>query len=184
MSYVPTPPELPGIVGLFAFRPQTAHPLNLLAETLLRGESPLSRGERELIASFVSSLNCTSFCQYSHGAAAVAHLGDRARLEALWTEGPQAEPDPKMRALLVVAQAVATSPQGVTPAMVEAARAEGADDVTLHDTVLIASAFCMFNRYVDGLATVGPKDFDAYAGMGQMLATEGYMRVRPGVPTV
>ena len=66
--------------------------------------------------------------------------------------------------------------QYVTAADIERARAEGATDLEIHDTVLIAAAFCMFNRYVDGLATVTPTDEQAYDRMGQRMAREGYIR--------
>jgi uncharacterized peroxidase-related enzyme len=180
MPHVNVPVELPGIVSLFAFRPQTGLPLSQLAETLLRGDSSLTPGERELIAAFVSSCNCTAFCERSHAAAASVHLNDAARVARVCAEGPSAEADPKMRALLAIADAVTKSPQGVTPELVAAARDAGADDIAIHDAVLVAAAFNMYNRYVDGLATIAPPAGPAYDAMGQMLAHEGYMRAVPG----
>lgn len=184
MAHIPTSPELPGIVGLFAFRPQAARPLTELAQTLLQGESPLSSGERELIAAFVSGRNRTTFCALSHGAAAAYLLGDRPRIESLLARGADAEPDARLRTLLHIADAVAQSPQGVTEMLVASAREAGACDVAIHDTVLLAAAFCMYNRYVDGLATHASPRFDDYLDMGKMMATEGYVRARPGVPVV
>jgi uncharacterized peroxidase-related enzyme len=175
MPHLPLSPELPGSVGLFAFRPGTAAPLTRLAEALLRGPSSLSAGERELIAAHVSARNGTSFCQHSHGAAAAALLGDAARVDALFAGGAAAEPDPRLRALLAIAEAVAADPRGVTPVLVAAAREAGADDIALHDTVLIAAAFCMYNRYVDGLATDAPPPGPAYAAMGCAMAEHGYL---------
>lgn len=177
MPHVSVPNHLPGIVSLFAFRPAHAPALNGLAQTLLRGDSPLTPGERELIATHVSGLNKTPFCQASHAAAATSLLGDRPRVQSLMDQGLAAAEEPKLKTLLAIAEAVTLSPQGVTPALVEAARAAGNDEVALHDAVLIAAAFCMFNRYVDGLATVCPpaSDVAAYAEMGDMLATRGYV---------
>jgi hypothetical protein len=50
----------------------------------------------------------------------------------------------------------------------------GATDLEIHDTVLIAAAFCMYNRYVDGLATSAPRDPEFYIATGARLAEEGY----------
>ena len=177
MPHVSVPHHLPGIVSLFAFRPEHAGALNGLAQTLLRGDSSLTPGERELIATHVSGLNKTAFCQASHGAAATSLLGDRPRVQALMDQGLAAAEEPKLKALLAIAEAVTISPQGVSAELVAAAKALGADEVAIHDAVLIAAAFCMFNRYVDGLATVCPPatDVAAYAEMGDMLATRGYV---------
>jgi len=77
---------------------------------------------------------------------------------------------------LAIAEAVTKNPQGVTPELVATARSAGADDIAIHDAVLVAAAFCMYNRYVDGLATIAPPDGDpAYGPMGDMLAKDGYV---------
>ncbi|MGH3422348.1 MAG: carboxymuconolactone decarboxylase family protein, partial [Streptosporangiaceae bacterium] len=74
MPYISLGNEAPGILSLFEYRPETAKPLCELAEVLLRGRSTLSRGERELMASYVSALNDCSFCTDSHAAFAAAQL--------------------------------------------------------------------------------------------------------------
>jgi hypothetical protein len=61
--------------------------------------------------------------------------------------------------------------------MVEAARAEGATDLEIHDTVLIAAAFCMFNRYVDGLGTLAPTDPSVYDRTAERIVSVGYAAV-------
>lgn len=182
MPHVPVSPSLPGIVGLFAFRPETAGPLCEVADALLQDRASLSPGERELIAAYVSNLNGTRYCRLLHGAAAAAHLGSPAPVDAVWEGGPDAAPDARMRALLRIAAAVTASPQGVTEALVADARAEGADDVALHDTVLIAATFCMFNRYVDGLATIAPDNPEAYVERGRQRAAHGYRAAVTAVP--
>ncbi len=83
---------------------------------------------------------------------------------------------PKLKALLAIAAKVQESGRQVTAADVERARTAGATDIEIHDAVLIAAAFCMFNRYVDGLATFTPRDEKTYDQMGQRMATEGYVR--------
>jgi uncharacterized peroxidase-related enzyme len=161
-----------------AFRPETARPLNALVEVLLQGPNTLTRGERELIATYVSSRNCTQFCHNIHGAVAAAHLGGNEDLVSqVKVDFTQAEISPKLKALLNIADKVQQDGKLVTPADIEAARREGAADVEIHDTVLIAAAFCMYNRYVDGLATNQPTDPAFYRERGKRVAREGYVAV-------
>ncbi len=177
MPHIELPPELPGITSAFAFSPATAKPMRELAEVLLRGPNTLSSGEREMIATFVSSRNDCLFCQDSHRAAAAHNLdGDYALVDAVKDDYQTASVSPKLKALLGIAGKVAESGLHVTTADVEAARAEGATDQEIHDTVLIAAAFCMFNRYVDGLATWTPSEPEMYDVMGKRMAHEGYVR--------
>jgi uncharacterized peroxidase-related enzyme len=157
--------DRPGIVGLFHYRPETAAPLMELTEVLLRGQSTLSRGERELIATYVSALNECQFCTLTHATKATAQLPD-GMLGALEST--------KLRALLRIAAAVQQSGQAVTKRDVEAARAAGATDLEIHDTVLISAAFCMYNRYVDGLEAVAPDDADTYMRMADFVMERGY----------
>jgi uncharacterized peroxidase-related enzyme len=177
MPHIPLPEDLPGITSAFAFRPETARPMRELAEVLLRGPHTLTSGERELIAAFVSSRNDCHFCQASHSAAAAHHLGgDYALVEAVTRDFEQAAVTPKLKALLAIAAKVRESGKQVSADDVARARAAGATDLEIHDAVLIAAAFCMFNRYVDGLATLTPTDPDVYDRMGQRMAREGYVR--------
>ncbi|MBI5596071.1 MAG: carboxymuconolactone decarboxylase family protein [Elusimicrobia bacterium] len=174
MAHIPLPEGLPGILGPLAFRPETAGPLTERAQVLLRGPSPLAPGEREIIAAYVSKLNGCRFCHGSHAGAARALLkGKEAVVDAAFKDPAAAPISEKLRALLVIAGAVQKDGRGVTAEMAAAAKRAGADDHELHDTVLIAAAFCMYNRYVDGLATAVPPDA-AYAAMGERLAAEGY----------
>jgi uncharacterized peroxidase-related enzyme len=177
VPHINLPEGLPGIVGGFAFRPETAKPMRELAEVLLRGPNTLTSGEREMIAAFVSSRNECAFCRDSHSAAAAHHLdGDYGLVESVTRDYRSAEVSPKLKALLTIAGKVQQGGKQVTAADVEQARREGATDIEIHDTVLIAAAFCMYNRYVDGLATVTPPDPGAYDQMGQRMAREGYVR--------
>jgi len=167
--------QLPGIVGLLDYRRETAQPLSDLAEILLRGDSTLSSGEREMIASYVSFKNKCHFCHSSHGAAAAAHLNKDADFLDDIKQGFIKTPvSAKLRALLNIAAHVQQGGKKVTEADIAAARKEGATDREIHDTVLIAAAFCMYNRYVDGLGTWAPPGNDAYMPMGEKLAKEGY----------
>lgn len=181
MPHIEITAELPGILGLFAFRAETAGPLRALSESLLRGPSTLSAAERELIAAHVSRLNDCEFCFKSHAAAAGALLGVGAGIfECFAKESLRSVISPKLAALLSVASEVQRGGKSVSADTIAKARAASATDVEIHDTVLIAAAFCMFNRYVDGLATWAPTDTEAYVPMGNRLAEHGYvMEGRP-----
>ena len=177
MPHITLPEGLPGITSAFAYRPETAKPMRELAEVLLRGPNTLTSGERETIAAFVSSRNDCHFCHASHRAAAAHHMGgDYAVVDAVKRDYLSAPISPKLKALLRIAGKVAESGRNVTAADVAAARAEGATDVEIHDAVLIAAAFCMYNRYVDGLATFTPVGDEHYDPMGRRMAHEGYVR--------
>ena len=178
MPHIALPPDMPGIRGAFAFRPETARPMNALVEILLQGPSTLTKGERELIATYVSTRNCTHYCHSIHGQIAAAHLGgDQALVKQVKTDFMQANISPKLKALLVIAGLVQKDGKLVTTADVEAARREGATDMEIHDTVLIAAAFCMYNRYVDGLGTFQPEDEAFYRERGPQVARDGYVKV-------
>jgi uncharacterized peroxidase-related enzyme len=175
MPHIQLPEGLPGILGPMAFRPETAAPLNQLAEALLRGDSPLSRGDRELIAAYVSSRNDCKFCCASHSAFAARQLGGgRALVDAVKRDPDRAPISDKLRRLLAIAAQVQQGGKQVTAESVRAAAAAGASDVEIHDTVLIAAAFCMFNRYVDGLGTIAPDDPGGYEAVAERIVRDGY----------
>ncbi|QQQ80027.1 carboxymuconolactone decarboxylase family protein [Saccharothrix sp. 6-C] len=166
----------PGIRGLMRFRPETAAPLNALAEALLRAPNSLPAGERELIAAHVSRLNACRFCGDSHSAFAAEQLdGGMALVDQVRDDLDTAPVSEKLRALLRIAGAVRESGLKVTIDLVDAARAHGATDVEIHDTVLIAAAFCMFNRYVDGLGTLALDDPEGYRESARRIVEHGYI---------
>jgi AhpD family alkylhydroperoxidase len=241
-------PQLPGIVGLLVQYPQTAGPLNGLADALLRGPSPLSPADRETIAAYVSARNECTFCAETHSAvarhmhAAQASASPRrvhaapgntaeartgaadtstadtrtadtrtadtrtaeartaeagtadARtaeagtaeagtvgagiVDAVIAHGERADVGPRLQALLAIVEKVRVDGRSVSAADIARAREAGADDKAIHDTVLIAAAFCMFNRYVDGLATLTPDRPEAYAQHAKNLAEGGYLQER------
>ncbi len=146
-------------------------------EVLLRGPSTLTPGERELIATYVSSQNDCFFCQNIHGAIAAHHLGGNEKLVVeVKRDYEGSEVSPKLKSLLAIAGKVQQGGKQVLPADVARARQEGATDLEIHDTVLIAAVFCMANRYVDGLATWQPDDPEMYRERGALTATQGYGR--------
>jgi uncharacterized peroxidase-related enzyme len=176
MPHIQLPEGLPGITSGFAFRPETAQPMRALAEVLLRGPSTLTSGEREMIATFVSTQNDCYFCQTSHRAAAAHHLdGNYELVDAVRFDYQSAPVSGKLKALMAIAGKAQKGGKNVTPEDIAQARSEGATDLEIHDTVLIAAAFCMYNRYVDGLATFSPTDPKLYDEMGARMAHHGYI---------
>ena len=145
----------------------------------MRGASTISSADRELIAAYVSHLNDCNFCHSSHASAAACHYGnDYAPID--WVlQDPQAAPfTPKLKAFLALAARVQQGGKKVTESDIAEARLQGATDDEIHQVVLIAAAFCMFNRYVDGLATQAPREREAYRESGRIMAEVGYIRER------
>jgi uncharacterized peroxidase-related enzyme len=178
MPHIHLPGGYPGIRGLFMYSPETALPLNHLVQTLLYepSASSLTPGERELIAAYTSALNDCKYCASTHGAIAKWQLdGDEDLVNAVLDDPSTARVSDKMKALLQIAAKVQESGKKVTTADIESAKEEGATDKEIHDTVLISAAFCMYNRYVDGLATWAPDDPAVYDAIGKQRASEGYL---------
>jgi uncharacterized peroxidase-related enzyme len=179
MAHIQLPEGLPGIRGPLAFSPETTKPLCDLVQVLLTGPHSLTPAEREMIATYVSSQNDCFYCQSCHGSTAAQHLGGSDAdydLIASMKQNYEATPiSSKMKALLAIAGKVQKGGKHVTGDDVARARQEGATDKEIHDTVLIAAAFCMFNRYVDGLATWQPGDPEIYREIGKQTSQLGYV---------
>ncbi len=176
MAHIKVPEGVPGIRSLVMFRPETGRYLYDLAQVLLRGESTLSPAERELIAAYVSHRNNCMFCRNSHAAAARCLYNEESFIvDDVLQDMQQSGVSEKLKALLAIAGKVQVSGKAVTKEDVDLARNLGADDREIHDTVLIAAAFCMFNRYVDGLASFTPEREEEYIEMGKRMAEKGYV---------
>lgn len=176
MAHIKVPEGVPGIRSLVMYRPETGKHLYQLAHVLLREPSPISSADRELIAAYVSHKNECMFCMSSHAAAARCLYGEgEGTVDDVLNNMQQSGVSEKLKALLVIAGKVQQSGKAVTLKEIEAAKALGATDREIHDTVLIAAAFSMFNRYVDGLATLTPTDPDAYKEMGKRMVEKGYV---------
>ena len=177
MAHIDFKNNEPGIRGPMSYSPETAKPMNELAEILLRNDdNSLTKGERELIGAYVSYLNDCFFCQSVHGAMAGHYMNcDIDQIENFKRDFMSSDLSVKMKALLSIAGSVQKGGKHVTPAQVQLAKDNGATDKEIHDTVLIAAAFCMFNRYVDGLATWAPDDVQFYVNRAPMRAEQGYI---------
>jgi len=180
MPYIPLEEHLPGITGLLEYRKDTAAPLRELTQILLRGPSTLTEGERELIAMVVSSRNECKFCTDAHTAVADILLGETNTSAKVKKDISKAPVTNKMKALLTIAIQVQQSGKNVTPEAIQKAKDNDATDIEIHDTVLIAALFCLYNRYVDGLSAATPDNPGFYNRLGERLTNNGYNRLVDG----
>jgi uncharacterized peroxidase-related enzyme len=180
MPYIPLEDHLPGITGLLEYRKDSAAPIRELTQFLLRGPSTLTEGERELIATIVSHRNECKFCTTAHTAAADLLLGEKETAAKVKQDVTTAPVTPKMKALLTIAAQVQQSGKAVTERSIAKAKEEGATDIEIHDTVLIAALFCLYNRYVDGLATALPEKAEYFDTLADRLVNHGYTRLPQG----
>ena len=175
MPHIPLNENLPGITGLLNYRQDTALPIRQLTQILLRGESTLTEGERELIATVTSQGNGCRFCTAAHSAAADAFYGENVTSDTVKNDPENAPVSEKMKHLLEIARSVQADARTVSPELVGKARKEGATDLEIHDTVLIAALFCLYNKYVDGLASVTPTDPAFYERLAGILKNSRYL---------
>ncbi len=180
MAYINLEAHLPGVTGLLEFRRDAAEPLRELTQILLRGASSLTEAERELIAVAVSNKNECVYCTTSHAAAADVYYGENETTQKVKEDIETAPVSNKMKALLAIALQVQESGKKVTPAAIQKAKENGANDLEIHDTVMIAALFCFYNRYVDGLGTYAPTDSKYYSEMAVRLKEKGYYRPEQG----
>ena len=180
MPYIPLDSHLPGITGLLEFRKDSGQPIRELTQILMRGTSTLTEGERELIASVVSNGNQCTFCSTAHTAAADLLIGNHETSQKVKQDIATAPVNEKMKALLTIASLTRESGKRVTAGVIDKAKSAGATDIEIHDTVLIAALFCLYNRYVDGLATSLPEENNYYDVLAERLVNHGYTRLPQG----
>jgi len=171
MSFLKSLPIDAGLLEIHQAFPESARPLLEYQEALLRGESPFSAAERELIAAYVSGLNNCDYCCAIHSQIAVA-LGTPAKtIDQMFANAENAV-DPKIRPVLALARKVTLSPAKITSADTDAIFAAGWNDRALHDAVAICALFNLLNRFVNGLGIQVP---DPYTRMvAQWVAKNGY----------
>ena len=174
MAYIQLNNGLPGITGLLENRVDTAAPIRELTQILLRGENTLTEMDRELIATIVSFKNQCRFCTNAHAATVIALGGSRELLEKVYYDPENAPLSEKIKALLIIGSKVQESGKAVLPEHIRRAKTAGATDKEIHDTVLIAALFCLYNRYVDGMDTYCPDDPLYYQKLASRLVTTGY----------
>jgi len=180
MPHIELESHLPGITGLLEYRKDTGQPIRELTQILMRGPSTLSEGERELIATIVSHGNQCRFCTTAHTAAADLLLGDKTTTQKMKDDIESTLVSEKMKALITIGAAVGKNGKLVTPEMVTRAKTEGATDAEIHDTVLIAALFSLYNRYVDGMATTMPDNDTYFDTLADRIVNHGYTRLPQG----
>jgi uncharacterized peroxidase-related enzyme len=180
MSYLRSLKPDAGLLQIFQAFSKAARPLLQYHEVLLRGESPFSAAERELIAAHVSALNDCNYCRTVHSQTAVA-LGISADVMSKLPLNPKDEDvDVKMRPVLAFARKLTLSPGKITAADVDEMFAAGWEDRAVHDAVAICGLFNLMNRLVNGLGVAASEEYMEMAA--QRLAQSGYARLQEVLP--
>ncbi len=180
MSFLKSLATDAGLLQIFQAFPEAARPLLEYHEVLLRGDSPFSAAERELIAAYVSGLNNCNYCRAVHSQTAVA-LGVGAELvQQLLPNSQMQDVDLRMRPVLAFVRKLTVSPAKITAADVDAIFAAGWNDRALHDAVAICALFNLMNRLVNGLGVEASEEYTKMAG--QRLADGGYAQLLKLLP--
>ena len=175
-------PDVPRIGVAMRLTPGLGVHLRGLADEILVHDYPgatLQRHEREMLATAVSAANDCLFCMDSHGAFANALLEkagatDLVPMIDVIKDGSSDGLSDKMCALLHIARTVQRDPRGLAEVDVDAATAAGATDADIQLAILIASAFSMYNRLVDGFRTRTAPTTEAYRARAVEIAEHGY----------
>ncbi len=176
MAHIELPEGAFGIRGPMMVRPEVAIHLNELASVLLHDEHTLSKADREFIGTAASAANNCEYCSNIHAAITAAHAGS-TRVAILESAASETTSDNKVAALASLAKLVTQGGKAITEEAISRARSAGATDTEIHDSILIGASFCMFNRYVDGLATPTPNAHEAYDTMARERAAKGYRAI-------
>jgi uncharacterized peroxidase-related enzyme len=158
MTYLPSLPGDAVLLDVFRAYPQTARPLLDYHQALLRGPSPLTVAERELIAAFASGLNACRYCHGVHQATAQAFGVGEGALAALLADINTAPVPERIKPLLRYVGKLTVSPAKITPADAEAVLAAGWEEQALHDAVAVCGLFNLMNRLVEGLGITAGED--------------------------
>ncbi|MGL4631954.1 MAG: carboxymuconolactone decarboxylase family protein [Leadbetterella sp.] len=175
MAYISIDNTLPGMRSLLAYRPAIAPSLTALMQILMRSDEGLCKGERELIAAYVSFLNGCMGCYDIHAKVSQCLLNtDEDYFENIKNDFRDALISDKLKALLSIAQSIQKGGKFVTTQQVETAKNQGASDLEIHDTVLISGLFCLFNKYIDGLKVITLDTPQSLRERAEMIAEMGY----------
>ena len=164
MPFLPSLPEDAVLVDVFRQLPEVAGPLLEMHQALMRCPSPLSQGERELIAAYVSGLNACRYCHGVHGAVAEAFGIDPARLQALLQDVETAPVDEQLKPILRYVKKLVTTPRRMSPADAAAVFDAGWPETALLHAVFVTGLFSMMNRIVLGLGIEADEDYFFQAG--------------------
>ena len=176
MTFLPSLPDNAKLLDVFRAFPDAAVPLLDYHEALLRGSSPLSIAERELIAAYVSGLNACDYCYGVHRVTAEQFGIDETVLTGLLTDLPTAQIDDRMRTLLGYVGKLTREPSKVSPADARAVLDAGWDERALHDAVAVCALFNFMNRFVNGLGVTVDTNYADTSGT--RLADQGYAALK------
>ncbi|MEM7022179.1 MAG: peroxidase-related enzyme [Pseudomonadota bacterium] len=177
MPHLPSLPDDARLLHVFRGQRETAKPLLAYHEALMRGPSPLSVAERELLAAYASGLNQCSYCHGAHRAAAEAFGIAEGTLEDLLGDPESAAVDPKLQPLLRYVKKLTEAPARMTQADADAVYAAGWDEQALHDAVAVCALFNFMNRYVEGLGIQSDETY--FDEAGRRLHDVGYRGLLP-----
>jgi uncharacterized peroxidase-related enzyme len=175
MAYIPLDETKPGMRSLLAYHPVIAGPLTGLMELMMRSDQGLTKGERELIATFVSGINRCIPCENIHGAVACQLNGySTDLLSAIKNNHHQAPVSDRLKGMLDLAACVAEGGIKVTADRIDSLKMQGCSHQEIHDIVLITAMFCMFNRYLDGLGILSHDTPFTLSERSNHIAKHGY----------
>jgi len=172
MAYVDWLPEDGTLRHIFHRWPELAAPLTDYTEKLMRGPSPFTPAERELIATVTSATNACHFCYGSHRATAEAMGFDGTLIEAVMADLDTAEIKPAMKPVLAFVKKLTSSPAGILQSDVDAIFDAGWDSEAFHHAVSVCALFNQYNRILDAYGI--KMDDSYYAEAGRRMAEEGY----------
>jgi len=181
MSFLKSLPPDAGLLQIFQAFPEAARPLLEYHEVLLRGDSPFSAAERELIAAYVSGLNDCDYCRAVRSQTAVVLGVDANAISEILSGSGSEHVDQRLRPVLAFVRKLTLSPGAVTAVDVDPIFAAGWDDRALHDAVAICGLFNLMNRLVNGLGAEAPEDYTKLAA--QRLARGGYAQLLNLLPS-
>jgi uncharacterized peroxidase-related enzyme len=161
-----------GVRDVLQLNPAAGKALLEYHEAVLRGDSPLSIGERELIAAYVSGLNACHYCHGVHSRTAEAFGISGEMMEKLLHDPQKAEVDAKLRPILDFVRKLTQAPATMTKADADAVYAAGWNERALHDAVNVSALFNFMNRLIDGHGLEG--NAEIYSRRAQLLKEEGY----------
>ena len=181
MSFLHSLPPDAGLLQIFQAFPEVARPLLEYHEVLLRGESPFTLGERELIAAYVSGLNHCHYCHAVHSQTAVALGVDPNTIVNIFSNPQHECVDPRMRPVLAFVCKLTLSPGKIAAVDADAVVAAGWNNRALHDAVAICGLFNLMNRLVNGLGVEASEPYTRIAA--QRLAEKGYASLAGLLPS-
>mgnify|MGYP003385390585 CR=1 FL=1 len=174
MSYLRSMPDA-SLIDVFRAHPELARPLHEFAQQLMRGPSPFTEGERELLAGYVSSLNRCAFCEALHTEVAVKYGYDHQLIQQLALDLADADVTERLKPVFLYVRKLTLQPDHVNQADVTAIYEAGWDDTAVSHAALVCASFSFMNRWVEGSGIQA--DPAVVWRAGEMLYRKGYAAV-------